>query len=170
MTKQQALATTCANELVKESADLVTSRVREWYGQDTDWTCKNEDAINMQLDFDYDYVWTNLPFGSWRHSTFPRQIARHLVKSEAILISKCNTFKKYIREVTYHEFPGIMYDVAIQHYDLNYTGHSKFWLDPYPQLTGYHFIKETEEPTGRNREIDWLHGLQRHHHSSQKLC
>lgn len=60
MTKEQALNTTCANELVKECADMVTSRVRAWYGQDTDWICKNEDAVKMQLDFDY--VWTNLPF------------------------------------------------------------------------------------------------------------
>lgn len=156
MTKQQALETTCANELVKEAADEVTSKVIDWYGQATDWTCKNEDAVKMQLDFDYDYIWTNLPFGSWMQSNLPRQIARHLVKSEAILISKCNTFKKHIKEVTYHEFLGIMYDVAIQHYDLNYTGHSKFWLDPYPQLTGYHFIKETEECTGRNRKDDRL--------------
>lgn len=170
MSKQQALATTCANELVKEAADEVTSRVRAWYGQETDWTCKNEDAVKLQLDFDYDYVWTNLPFGSWGRSNLPRQIVRHLVKSEAILISKLNTFKKHIRDYTEHEFPGIMYHVAISHYDANYTGHSKFWLDAYPQLTGYHFIKETDQPTGRNSQTNWSHCLQRFNHTSQKLC
>lgn len=151
MNPSQALATTCANEIDPEDADLVTSRVREWYGQDTDWHCYAEDAVKWHPDFSYDYVWTNIPFGSWSHSNLPRQIVRNIVKSEAILISKINTFKKHIRDSIFMEFPGICYWVAISHYDANYTGHSKFWLDAYPTLTGYHFIKETEEPTGRNR-------------------
>nr|DAW67896.1 MAG TPA: N-6 DNA Methylase [Caudoviricetes sp.] len=80
ISKEEALSQVYANELISEDANLVTQNVKDWLGHDTDWKCYCQDAVTWKPDFEYDYVLTNLPFGSWRHSTLPRQIVRNLVK------------------------------------------------------------------------------------------
>ena len=137
LTAEQALSTTFANELDKKYADECTERVRQWareHNVDTQWTCMNEDAKTYNFSqIHYDYVWTNLPFGSWIYSQLPKQIAKNVVKSEAILISKANTFKKFIKEYKIVDFPGICWKCQISHYDLNCKD-SKSWLDKYRHL------------------------------------
>lgn len=137
LTAEQALSTTFANELDKKYADECTERVRQWAREhnvvDTQWTCMNEDAKTYDFSqIHYDYVWTNLPFGSWIYSQLPKQIAKNVVKSEAILISKSN-FKKFIKEYKIVDFPGICWKCQISHYDLNCKD-SKHWLDKYRHL------------------------------------
>lgn len=137
LTAEQALSTTFANELDKKYADECTERVRQWareHNVDTLWTCMNEDAIKYDFSqIHYDYVWTNLPFGSWIYYQLPKQIAKNVVKSEAILISKATAFKKFIKEYKIVDFPGICWKCQISHYDLNCKD-SKSWLDKYRHL------------------------------------
>lgn len=137
LTAEQALSTTFANEIDKKYADECTERVRQWaieHNVDTQWKCMNEDAKTYDFSqITYDYVWTNLPFGSWISAQLPKQIAKNVVKSEAILISKATAFKKFIKEYKIVDFPGIIYKCQISHYDLNCKD-SKSWLDKYRHL------------------------------------
>lgn len=86
LTPEQAINTTFANELDKKYADECTERVRQWakdHRIDTDWTCMNEDAKTYDFSqINYDYIWTNLPFGSWTYAQLPNAIAKNTIKSE----------------------------------------------------------------------------------------
>lgn len=138
LSAEQALSTTFANEIDKKYADECTERVRQWAREhnvvDTQWTCINEDAKTYDFSqIPYDYVWTNLPFGSWIYSQLPKQIAKNVIKSQGILITKPTTFKKFIKEYKIVDFPGICWKCQISHYDLN-CKESKSWLDKYRHL------------------------------------
>lgn len=137
LTPEEALNTTWANEIDEKYAIECSERVREWAedkGIHTQWTCMNEDA--MSYDFSqipYEYVLTNLPFGSWKYSKLPNKITKNVVKSEGILITKPTTYKKFVKEYKIVDFPGIFYKVQISHYDLKCT-ESKSWMDKYKSI------------------------------------
>ena len=137
LSPEEALRSTFANELDKRYADQCTERVRAWakdQGIDTDWICMNEDAKTFDFSqLPYEYVWTNLPFGSWKISQLPAKIAKNTVKNEAILISKATSFSKFVREYRIVDFPGIAFKAQISHYDRN-CKESKSWLDKYKPL------------------------------------
>ena len=137
MSPEEALTSTFANELDKRYADECTERVRAWakdHGITTDWTCLNEDAKTYDFcNIPYEYVWTNLPFGSWSNTQLPAKIAKNTVKSEAILVSKATSFSKFVREYKILDFPDIAYKAQISHYDVN-CKESKSWVDKYRPL------------------------------------
>lgn len=140
LTPEQALNTTFANELDTKYANECTDRVNKWAIDkginNTQWKCMNEDAIKYDFSkLPYDYVWTNLPFGynNPTGSYLPNYITKNTVKSEAILISKTTTFKKFIKEYKIVDFPGIVFKCQISHYDLK-CKESKSWLDKYKSL------------------------------------
>lgn len=137
LTTEEALNTTFANEFDEKYAIECTERVREWAedkGIHTQWTCMNEDAQTYDFSqIPYEYVWTNLPFGSWNNSYLPNFITKNVVKSEGILITKPTTYKKFVKEYKIVDFPGIFYKVQISYYDLKCT-ESKSWMDKYKSI------------------------------------
>lgn len=140
LTPEQALNTTFANELDTKCANECTDRVNKWAIDkgiiNTQWKCMNEDAIKYDFSkLPYDYVWTNLPFGSFGGNCvhLPYNITKNVVKSEAILISKPTTFNKYVKDYKIIQFPQIAFKCQISHYDLN-CKESKSWLDKYKSL------------------------------------
>lgn len=140
LTPQEALNTTWANEIDEKYAIECSERVREWAedkGFTTHWTCMNEDAQSYDFSqIPYEYVWTNLPFGSWTvklNQYLPNRITKNVIKSEGILITKPTTFKKFVKDYKIIEFPGIAFKCQISHYDLH-CAESKFWMDKYKSL------------------------------------
>ena len=140
LTPQEALNTTFANEIDEKYAIECSERVREWAednGFTTHWTCMNEDAQSYNFSqIPYEYVWTNLPFGSWTvklNQYLPNRITKNVIKLEGILITKPTTFKKFVKEYKIIDFPGIAVKCQISHYDLNCT-ESKSWMDKYKSL------------------------------------
>lgn len=139
LTPEEALNTTFANEFDEKYAIECTERVREWAedkGIHTQWTCMNEDAQTYDFSkIPYEYVWTNLPFGSWggANSYLPNFITKNVVKSEGILITKPSTYKKFVKEYKIVDFPGIVFKVQISYYDLKCT-ESKSWTDKYKSI------------------------------------
>lgn len=139
LTPQEALNTTFANEIDEKYAIECSERVREWAedkGITTHWTCMNEDAQSYDFSqIPYEYVWTNLPFGSYGGSMYklPNRISNNAVKSEGILITKTTTFKKFVKDYKIIDFPGIAFKCQISHYDLH-CSESKFWMDKYKSL------------------------------------
>ena len=137
LTPEEALNTTWANEIDEKYAVECSERVREWAedkGIHLQWTCMNEDAQTYDfMQIPYEYVWTNLPFGSWLQQHLPKSITKNVVKSEGILITKPTTFKKFVKDYKIVDFPGICYKVQITHYDLNCT-ESKSWNDKYKSI------------------------------------
>ena len=137
LTPEEALNTTWANEFDEKYAIECSERVREWAedkGIHTQWTCMNEDAVTYDFSkIPYEYVWTNLPFGSWKKSQLPKIITKNVVKSEGILITKPTTYKKFVKEYKIVDFPGIFYKVQISYYDLKCT-ESKSWMDKYKSI------------------------------------
>lgn len=137
LTPQEALNTTWANEFDEKYAIECTERVREWAedkGIHTQWTCMNEDAQTYDFSqIPYEYVWTNLPFGSWSNCQLPNKITKNVVKSEGILITKPTTYKKHVKEYKILDFPGIFYKVQISYYDLQ-CAESKSWMDKYKSI------------------------------------
>ena len=139
LTPQEALNTTWANEIDEKYAIECSERVREWAedkGITTHWTCMNEDAQSYNFSqIPYEFVWTNLPFGSYGGSMYklPNRISNNVVKSEGILITKPTTFKKFVKDYRIIDFPGIAFKCQISHYDLK-CSESKFWMDKYKSL------------------------------------
>lgn len=139
LTPEEALNTTWANEIDEKYAIECSERVREWAedkGITTHWTCMNEDAQTYDFSqIPYEYVWTNLPFGSYGGSMYklPNRISNNVVKSEGILITKPTTFKKFVKDYRIIDFPGIAFKCQISHYDLK-CSESKFWMDKYKSL------------------------------------
>lgn len=139
LTPEEALNTTWANEIDEKYAIECSERVREWAedkGIHTKWNCMNEDAQTYDFSqIPYEYVWTNLPFGSNRLplSKLPNLITNNVVKSEGIIITKATTFKKFVKDYKIIEFPEIKYKCQISHYDLN-CSESKSWLDKYKSI------------------------------------
>lgn len=137
LTPEEALNTTWANEFDEKYAIECSERVREWAedkGIRTQWTCMIEDAQTYDFSqIPYEYVWTNLPFGSWIKSQLPNIITKNVVKSEGILITKPTTYKKFVKEYKIVDFPGIRYKVQISYYDLKCT-ESKSWMDKYKSI------------------------------------
>lgn len=140
LTPQEALNTTWANEIDEKYAIECSERVREWAedkGFTTNWTCMNEDAQTYDFSqIPYEYIWTNLPFGSFDgnlNQYLPNRITKNVVKSEGILITKPTTFKKFVKDYKIIDFPGIAVKCQISHYDLNCTV-SKSWMDKYKSI------------------------------------
>lgn len=138
LTPQEALNTTWANELEEKYANECTDRVNKWANDkgiiNAQWKCMNEDAKSYDFSYiPYEYVWTNLPFGSCICAYLPNYIAKNIVKCEGIIITKATTFKKYVKDYKIVDFPGIVYKCQISHYDLN-CKESKSWLDKYKSL------------------------------------
>lgn len=140
LTPQEALNTTWANELEEKYAIECTDRVNKWANDkgiiNAQWKCMNEDATSYNFSYiPYEYVWTNLPFGSCGYPMvkLPNIITKNVVKCQAILISKATTFKKYVKDYKIVDFPVILYKCQISHYDLN-CKESKSWLDKYKSL------------------------------------
>lgn len=141
LTPQEALNTTWANEIDEKYAIECSERVREWAedkGIHTQWTCMNEDAQTYDFSqIPYEYVWTNLPFGSFNkvnlNQFLPNRITKNVVKSEGILITKPTTFKKFVKEYKIVDFPGVAVKCQISHYDLKCT-ESKCWMDKYKSI------------------------------------
>lgn len=137
LTPEESLNTTWANEFDEKYAIECTERVRKWAedkGIHTQWTCMIEDAETYDFSkIPYEYVWTNLPFGSWKNAQLPKNITKNVVKSEGILITKPTTYKKHIKDYKIIDFPGIFYKVQISHYDLK-CSESKSWLDKYKSI------------------------------------
>ena len=137
LTPEEALNTTFANEFDEKYAIECSERVRAWAedkGIHTQWTCMNEDAKTYDFSqIPYEYVWTNLPFGSFKNSQLPNFITKNVVKSEGILITKPTTYKKFVKEYKIIDFPGIFYKVQISYYDLKCT-ESKSWMDKYKSI------------------------------------
>lgn len=140
LTPQEALNTTFANEIDEKYAIECSERVREWAedkGITTHWTCMNEDAQSYDFNqIPYEYVWTNLPFGSFDgnlNQYLPNRITKNVVKSEGILITKPTTFKKFVKEYKIVDFPGVAVKCQISHYDLK-CACSKSWMDKYKSI------------------------------------
>lgn len=137
LTPEEALNTTWANEFDEKYAIECSERVRAWAedkGIHTQWTCMNEDAVTYDFSqIPYEYVWTNLPFGSWKNSKLPNNITKNVVKSEGILITKPTTYKKFVKDYKIVDFQGISYKVQISHYDVKCT-ESKSWMDKYKSI------------------------------------
>lgn len=137
LTPEEALNTTWANEFDEKYAIECSERVRAWAedkGIHTQWTCMNEDAVTYDFSqIPYEYVWTNLPFGSLKNSKLPNNITKNVVKSEGILITKPTTYKKFVKDYKIVDFQGISYKVQISHYDVKCT-ESKSWLDKYKSI------------------------------------
>lgn len=138
LTPQEALNTTWANELEEKYVIECTDRVNKWANDkgivNTQWKCMNEDAMKYDFRYiPYEYVWTNLPFGSCICAYLPNYITKNVVKCEGIIITKATTFKKYVKDYKIMEFPGIEFKCQISHYDLN-CKESKSWLDKYKSL------------------------------------
>lgn len=140
LTPQEALNTTFANEIDEKYAIECTERVREWAedkGIITYWTCMNEDAQTYNFSqIPYEYVWTNLPFGSFDgnlNQFLPNRITKNVVKSEGIIITKPTTYNKFVKEYKIVDFPAITVKCQISHYDLN-CAESKSWLDKYKSI------------------------------------
>lgn len=140
LTPEEALNTTWANEIDDKYAIECSERVREWAedkGIHAQWNCMNEDAQTYDFSqIPYEYVWTNLPFGSFDgnlNQFLPNRITKNVIKSEGILISKPTTFKKFVKDYKIIYFPEICYKVQISHYDLN-CSESKSWMDKYKSL------------------------------------
>jgi len=140
LTPEEALNTTWANEIDEKYAIECSERVREWAedkGIHTQWTCMNEDAQSYDFSqIPYEYVWTNLPFGSFDgnlNQFLPNRITKNVVKSEGILITKPTTYKKFVKEYNIVDFPGIAVKCQISHYDLNCI-ECKSWLDKYKSI------------------------------------
>lgn len=139
LSPEEALNTTWANEIDEKYAIECSERVREWAedkGIHTQWTCMNEDAQTYDFSqIPYEYVWTNLPFGSFSYpmTLLPYYIVNNVVKSEAIIITKVNKALKHVKDYKIIDFPGIMYKVQLTHYDLNCTV-NKCWLDKYKSI------------------------------------
>lgn len=136
LTPQEALNTTFANEIDEKYAIECSERVREWAedkGFTTHWTCMNEDAQSYNFSqIPYEYVWTNLPFGSYggNNPFLPNRITKNVVKSEGIIITKPTAFNKFVKEYKIVDFPGICWKCQISYYDLN-CACSKSWMDKY---------------------------------------
>lgn len=139
LTPQEALNTTWANEIDEKYAIECSERVREWAedkGIHTQWTCMNEDAQSYNFSqIPYEYVWTNLPFGSYggNNPYLPNRITKNVIKLQGILITKTTTFNKFVKEYKIVDFPGICWKCQISHYDLN-CACSKSWMDKYKSL------------------------------------
>jgi len=140
LTPEEALNTTFANEIDEKYAIACSERVREWAedkGFTTHWTCMNEDAQSYDFSqIPYEYVWTNLPFGSFDgnlNQFLPNRITKNVVKSEGILITKPTTFKKFVKDYKIVDFPGVVFKCQISHYDLTYN-ESKSWIDKYKSI------------------------------------
>lgn len=140
LTPEEALNTTWANEIDEKYAIECSERVREWAedkGITTHWTCMNEDAQTYNFSqIPYEYVWTNLPFGSFNgnlNQYLPNRITKNVVKSEGILISKATSFKKFVKDYKIIDFPGIAIKCQISYYDLN-CACSKCWMDKYKSI------------------------------------
>lgn len=168
LTPEEALNTTWANEIDEKYAIECSERVREWAedkGITTQWTCMNEDAQSYDFShIPYEYVWTNLPFGSFDgnlNQFLPNRITKNVVKAEGILITKTTTFKKFIKDYKIVDFPGIAFKCQISHYDLNYT-ECKSWIDKYKSIM-------TKECKWEVKDNSYTHVVINYSHTSSLL-
>lgn len=137
LSKEEALHTTFANELMKEEAAKCTERVRQWYGATTEWTCMNEDATKHDFsNLDYTYVIGNLPFGSRKLSQLPRLIYKNVARSKCVLITKASNpanIKNLVKEEVFN-FPGVCWRCQIGCYDVAYTTGKKYLKNKYADI------------------------------------
>lgn len=136
---EEALNTTFANELDEKYANACTERVRQWAkdkGITSNWTCTNEDAASYDFsNIHYEYVWTNLPFGSnsFPMTKLPNRITQNVVRSKGIFITKPTTYKHHVKDYKVVDFPGIDFRCQISYYDLH-CSESKTIMDRYTSL------------------------------------
>ena len=135
---QIAITRVIANEIEPNEAQKCTDRVNEWCKQhklNTNWKCLNEDARTYKFNL-YDYVVTNLPFGSNGNSHITNIILKNVITDKKGVIMTKNQLRiKHCVKYNDYKFPNITHKVKVSLIDCDCNNtDNEVWFDKYKDL------------------------------------